>query len=246
MIVDHVLSRLVDTNVEVIIDLFEGELAGIVLDRDLDQLQALLTTLSPEEVTVQAFGLHGLSIVDLALGWREGLQYLATGWEWEVSRSFWLAHLLSDRESLWTLSNLFPCMPLNSFVFSSPIQLLSKTDAMDHAIILIQAQIQKRKELTDLGHQHLSAEDQERLGLTSKDAMPLDESAFGVYHSPRQMKKEAIPSYRATALNPGLPGLSVYAIVSIQLTDIYFNDDPFPSIFLTDLEQLNRTVLSTS
>lgn len=230
----------VDTNAETIIDLFDGELAGIVLKRDIYQLLKLMSTLSIEEIRVQGFGFHGLSIVDLAVGWPHGLRCIALRWRWEVSRSFWLAHLLSEKESLWILSYRYPCMPMNSFVFSSAIQLLSRTGAMDHAKILVQAHIQKRKELADIGRQHLSAEDQENLGLTGKDAMPPDESAVDVYFSLCQPPKETIPWDRVAALSPGLPGLSVCAIICIHLMDICFIGGP--PTFLTSLEQLDRTI----
>ncbi|KAK3388497.1 hypothetical protein B0T20DRAFT_364503 [Sordaria brevicollis] len=210
----------------------------IVLKRDLRQLQRLLALLSPSQLEVQAFGFHGLSVLDLAVGWPEGLQVLSVRWPWDVSRTLWLAHLLSDNDSLWILSYMFPCMPMNSFVFVGIIQSLSKTGAMDHAKIIIQAQIQKRKELADLGRQHLSAEEQEGCGLDSPDGTALDCLAWVVYD--KLKTKKAIPLHRIASLNPGIPNLSIYTILSILLTDIYMYRPPAP--FLTDVQQLDCAI----
>ncbi|EGO55041.1 hypothetical protein NEUTE1DRAFT_139321 [Neurospora tetrasperma FGSC 2508] len=176
--------------------IFNGELARIVLDRDLLNLEQFLTS-STLNWRAQAFGLYGISILDLAVGWREGLQALSAVWTWDASCTFWLAFMISDKDSCHQILDSF-FLPMNSCTFIRLMMDLIKADAMDWAQTVVKSHVRKRRDLAALGRQHLSPTDQKRLGLSTAEVTPLNLRAREVYDLLRK-KEIQVP----LALHPG-------------------------------------------
>lgn len=147
-----------------------------------------------------------MSILDLAVGWREGLQALSALWTWDATCTFWLAFLISDKESCHQILDSF-FMPMNTFPFIRLMMDLVKADAMDWAQIVVKSHVRKRTDLATLGRQHLSPIDQKRLGLSTTQLIPLDAHAREVYDLLRD-KGIQVP----LALHPGWTG-SIYYVL---------------------------------
>lgn len=141
------------------------------------------------------------------MGWKEGLQALSAVWTWDASCTFWLAFLISDKDSCHQILDLF-FMPMNTPPFIRLMLDLIKADALDWATIVVKSHARKRTELATLGRQHLSRFDQERLGLSTTKVIPLDGHAREVYDLLRN-KGIQVP----LALHPGWSG-SIYYVLS--------------------------------
>lgn len=185
--------------------IFEGGLARIVLDRDLRNLERFLTT-PTIDWKAQAFGFTGISILDLALGWQEGLQALSAVWTCDASYTFWLAFSLSEMDSCLQILDLF-FMPMNTWTFIRLMMELINAGALDWTRIVVKSHVRKRTELAGLGRRHLSLSDQRKLGVSHPEAALLDAHARDVYD---QLRKKGI--HVPWALHPGWGG-SIYCIL---------------------------------
>ncbi|KAK3994244.1 hypothetical protein QBC44DRAFT_49185 [Cladorrhinum sp. PSN332] len=204
---------------------FRGSLAQIVVTRDLRRLEQALANSSWES---QAFGHRGLSVVDLAVGWPEGLRAFSDVWKKDVIAAICLAVMESDQASLECLCNLFPnpiAAPDSSTKTEIPkfIKLfLVNADTRDFLVGFLK---QQRLDLAKLARKYLSTNDLTQLGFSLPGL--LDTKALQTYDL--LMERSIAPD---TNLHPGF-GSSVYhtiASTGFTLADLNGND----SLVLTE------------
>ncbi|KAK4167788.1 hypothetical protein QBC43DRAFT_285681 [Cladorrhinum sp. PSN259] len=187
--------------------LFKGSLARIVVTRNLDLLEQALA--SPDWES-QAFGHSNFSVLDLAVGWAEGLRAFSRVWKKDVISAVGLSVLESDRHSLeilcdWDLFKFpdpFTARDSNTRRESTLMALLLVNG--DTRDILIRFLKRQRETLSSRASRYLSADELSRLGVSDNVSDILDTKALGIYDF---MKARSIPL--DTNLHPGF-GASVY------------------------------------
>lgn len=140
-------------------------------------------------------------MLDLAIGWKEGLLILATRWTHTLTSAIVLAAIKKDVESLDILCNKFNA-PLFSDYYEFRRYIFSLLLYDEACILLVKALKRRRDALAGLARRYLSRDDLSQLGIM--DGRTLDVTARPVFNL---LSKRAIP------LDPWLfpgPKLSIY------------------------------------
>jgi hypothetical protein len=145
-----------------------------------------------------------LNVLDLAIGWPEGLQCLLTKWMRGISNTIELAVFMDDSESLQLLlespaplfNELHERLGFMRAIFSSP--------SRETRHLIVEALQRRRNTLAELGRQYLDEGDQGRFGLL--DEWTLDAKARPLYD---MLKERSFPV--SVGLFPG-PAVSVYSL----------------------------------
>ncbi|EFR05043.1 hypothetical protein MGYG_08048 [Nannizzia gypsea CBS 118893] len=180
--------------------LFTGDLALAVLSRNLERLKEVLVT---ADLDADAFSFLQVNVLDLAIGWPEGLRLLSTVWTHGIARTIALALYLENEESLKTLLS-FPValfMDSDETLFVINTMISSNTRS-----VLIEELRRRRDELADVARNCLSVADQAYFGLRERKV--LDTNAYPVYNLLTD-GSNPVPSH----LNPGT-NVSVYNIIA--------------------------------
>ncbi|KAK4227740.1 hypothetical protein QBC38DRAFT_544781 [Podospora fimiseda] len=188
---------------------FQGSLARIVVTRNLSRLRQAL---ADQDWESQTFGHRNLSVLDLAVGWPEGLRAFSGAWRKDVISAIGLAVLESDRSSLEIL-----CEPS---MFPNPIKapdsatnteipkftglLLVNGETRDILIDLLKRQ---RLDLARLARKYLSTDELTNLELSGSGL--LDTKALSVYNF---LEERSIPV--DSNLHPGFESSIYHAVVS--------------------------------
>jgi hypothetical protein len=157
---------------------FADALATIVLGQDLYALKkALRVTNLEKTVSVNC----PLSVLDLAVGWPEGLRLLLDRFEGAIARSVDLAVSLEEHESIHILLESRSPLFLESgkdIIFIGSILLSPNQGVFTH---LLTALKERRDELAELGRRYLDQNIQARFGILWKDTT-LDTRASALYN----------------------------------------------------------------
>lgn len=148
-------------------------------------------------------------MLELAIGWKEGLLILATRWTYTLTPAIELAVKKKDVESLDILCNKFNA-PLFSDDDEFRSYILSLLSYEEACILLVKALKRRRDALAGLARRYLSSYDLSQLGI--KDGRTLDVTARPVFDL---LSKRAIP------LDPWLfpgPKSSIYYTLSAVWT----------------------------
>ncbi|CAI4212300.1 unnamed protein product [Parascedosporium putredinis] len=156
-----------------------------------------------------AFSSLFVNVLELAIGWKEGLLILATRWTYTLTPAIELAVKKKDVESLDILCNKFNA-PLFSDDDEFRSYILSLLSYEEACILLVKALKRRRDALAGLARRYLSSYDLSQLGI--KDGRTLDVTARPVFDL---LSKRAIP------LDPWLfpgPKSSIYYTLSAVWT----------------------------
>lgn len=206
-IATYYVSKEKNADNPVVLDFFNGDLAKAILSKDIDQLRH---TLRDADLVAEGYGRYGMTVVDLAIGWPEGLGELGVVWKGSVVASIEVVALERDRASLQMLCDDFegpPSCEWDPVVYGDDIiNTLVRFEATRD--ILINHLKKKRESLSEIARQYLRSDLLVSLGLSGSADRVLDANAGAVYKLLRD-RRIAVP-YR---LDWGHFGQSIYGMV---------------------------------